>query len=168
MADFQKALPYILKNEGGYVNNPNDHGGATNLGITQRTLNQFRGRRPDYPADVKDLTEDQAGAIYRELYWNPIKGDQIDDQLVATKVFDMAVNFGPIKASKMLQSSVNAMADGVIGPKTLGLVNINAPQDVLNKLVDQCVSRYTYLASHDQSQVVFLNGWLKRARRLPE
>lgn len=168
MADFQKALPYILKNEGGYSNNPHDRGGSTNLGITQATLNEYRDDHPELPEDVKDLTVEEAGDIYRANYWNAIKGDSIDDQRVATKVFDMAVNFGPVRAAKMLQASIGAMADGVIGPKTLGLVNINAPQDVLNKLVDQCVSRYTYLASHDQSQVVFLNGWLKRARRLPE
>jgi len=92
MAEFSRAINTILKNEGGYVNNPNDPGGETNYGISKRSF-------PD--VDIRNLTQEKAIAIYRASYWGkyPLL-DQLDSQEVATKVFDLMVNMGGPPRSK--------------------------------------------------------------------
>ena len=85
MADFNKAIAIILKHEGGYVNDPDDPGGETNMGITKR----------DFPhLDITNLTVEQAKEIYKEKYWDTINGDDITNQTVATQIFDFGVNAG--------------------------------------------------------------------------
>jgi len=70
---------YILKVEGGFVDNPKDPGGRTNYGITAATLASARARLKDagLPEDVKDLTKEQALAIYERFYWKPAGCDHI-------------------------------------------------------------------------------------------
>lgn len=68
MGDFHRCLQIILAEEGGLVNHPRDPGKLTNFGISQRGY-------PDL--DIAHLTREQAIAIYRRDYWNPIKGDDL-------------------------------------------------------------------------------------------
>ena len=169
MSNFSKALAYALENEGGFSDDKNDHGGRTNLGITQGTLDNFRllGIGKAFPLDVKYLTRDQAEMIYKIKYYffEPIKDDR-----VATKLFDMAVNCGPTKAIKMAQVSANSVlpsldleVDGKIGPATIAAINSLPPSMFLEDLVEELKAFYISL---DQPR--FLKGWLKRAERLPE
>jgi len=165
---FHKALEYALANEGGYSNDPLDHGGATMYGITQKTLDSFRllGVGSAFPLDVKYLTKDQAGIIYKAKYWffEPIK-----DERTAIKLFDMAVNLGPTKAIKLAQVSANAVlpslaleVDGKLGPATIAGINSIPPSMFLEDLVEELKNFYVSL-----NQPRFLLGWLKRAARLP-
>jgi lysozyme family protein len=122
MTPFEKALERILKHEGGYVNHPRDPGGATNLGITQRTLDAARMQMMDagLPANVRDLTRKQAGDIYWRFYWTPaayIAGDYADFAL-KFQLFDAYVNHSPSTVVKLLQRAVGAKDDGVMGPQT--------------------------------------------------
>lgn len=94
-ANFQAAMTLVLREEGGYSNNPADPGRATNFGITLATLSAFRGHQVT-DADVKALTLGEAMTIYRANYWNAIKGDQLPSG-IDLAVLDYAVNSGPRK-----------------------------------------------------------------------
>jgi lysozyme family protein len=117
---FDSALSFVLGFEGGYSNDPRDHGGATNLGITQRTLDQARLAHPGWnlPTDVRSLTRAQAARIYRADYWDAVRGDDLPPG-VALLVFDCAVNQGPARARKWLQEAADVTVDGIMGPKTM-------------------------------------------------
>lgn len=95
MAHFEDIIPFILKNEGGYVNHPADRGGETNLGISRRS----------YPNEnIRDMTEERAKYLYRRDFWNRIGGDNLDPQ-VALAAMDAAVNHGPGWALKALKET---------------------------------------------------------------
>ncbi|KKL48233.1 hypothetical protein LCGC14_2327530, partial [marine sediment metagenome] len=97
MASFDKAIPTILKHEGGYVHDPLDPGGETNFGISKRAFPEL---------DIKNLTSGQAVDIYRERYWLHHIYDGIVNQDIATKVFDLAVNMGHRAAHRLLQKAL--------------------------------------------------------------
>lgn len=102
-ANFDACLRFVLQYEGGYVDDPRDPGGATNLGVTKDTLETWR-RRPVTKAEVRALTRDEAAAIYRKLYWDAIGGDILPAgvDLIA---FDIAVNMGAGRARQWLGAS---------------------------------------------------------------
>jgi lysozyme family protein len=156
MATFDQAIGTILEHEGGYTFNPADPGGETNFGISKR----------QYPnLDVKNLTVDQAKEIYKRDYW---KYDGIQNQDVATKVFDMAVNMGPPTAHRLLQMALNALGqdvtvDGVLGPQTQSATNRVDPERLLQELRAQAAVRYADIVLGNQSERTFLLGWMRRA-----
>ena len=91
MADVKKLAPFILKWEGGFVNDPDDLGGATNMGVTMATYKVYckRKGRPE-PAidDLKHLSNDEWIDILKSLYWDKWKADQIKSQSVANILVD--------------------------------------------------------------------------------
>lgn len=111
--NLEDSLKHLLGNEGGFVDNPKDPGGATNYGITQRVA-----KAHGYNGDMRNLPLNTAINIYKSDYWAPIKADQLPDAL-RFHVFDAAVNSGPGQAIKWLQSAAGVTVDGAIGPKTL-------------------------------------------------
>src|SRR5262245_64575336 len=107
MAAFEPAVAKTLIREGGsrFTDDPNDHGGATKYGISQRA----------YPnVDIRNLTEDQAKAIYKRDYWDKVGGDSIASQLVAENIFDTAVNMGVTTAVKLVQMTLGVGIDGKV------------------------------------------------------
>jgi lysozyme family protein len=153
MADSKIAIAKTLVNEGGYVDNPNDSGGPTKYGVTQR----------DLPGeDIKNLTPERATAYYLEHYWKALYS-QIDNQSVADKLFDMGVLFGVGEAVKLLQIVLNIVpVDDIFGPHTLSAVNLADPNMLLvtykTALVTYCIG----IANDRPQDRVFLNGWIKR------
>jgi lysozyme family protein len=116
-ASFAASLREVFRHEGGYVDHPLDPGGATNRGITRATLAAHRGR-PVSKAEVMALSADEAAAIYRQRYWDAVKGDDLPAG-VDLAVFDAAVNSGPGRAARWLQQELGVCVDGVVGPRTL-------------------------------------------------
>lgn len=169
MADFGRAFRYTMQFEGGYSNHPSDKGGPTNMGITQQTLSEWR-RVPVTEQDVKELTEREAMMIYRWRYWF---FDTVMSQRVATKLFDMGVNVGPARAIKMAQNALVGSfgapidIDGQCGPKTCAALNLVPEKELLEALVMRAEKYYHQIVARDESQAVFLRGWLRRARSLP-
>jgi lysozyme family protein len=170
----EQALKFTFGNEGGYSNDPADHGGATNFGIIQRTLDHWNGIHPElnFPADVKNLTMEQAEVIYRADYW---RWDGIIDGRIQIKLFDIAVNAGIQRAVKILQQAVNHIKqtkwlaeDGMLGSKTEGEANAISPVILLNGICEQQKAFYYAIVARDDSQRKFLKGWLKRADMKPE
>lgn len=151
MADFNKAIEIILANEGGYVNNPNDPGGETNFGICKKS----------YPnVDIKNLTKDGAKAIYKIVYWDKVNGDQINDQNLATAVFDFAVNAGTGTAIKQIQKTLNVTVDGVLGPKTMAA--LNASSGLSKSFAKRRARYYIDIVKNKPTQIEFLASWINR------
>jgi lysozyme family protein len=101
VANFLIALSFVLRNEGGYVDDPLDRGSATNLGITIRTLSAWYGRAATVD-EVRSLTPSMVAPIYKSMYWAKIRGDAFRSQALATAVFDASVLCGPPRALRML------------------------------------------------------------------
>jgi lysozyme family protein len=118
--NFDFALAYVLKHEGGYVNHPADPGGMTNLGVTKRVWEEWVAHDVDEKT-MRSLTPEMVGPLYKKKYWDKVKGDDLPSG-VDYVVFDAAVNSGPGRAAKWLQACVGVEQDGGIGPKTLAAV----------------------------------------------
>ena len=111
--NFDAAFTILLGHEGSYSNHKSDPGGATMWGVTQAVA-----RQNGYMGDMRDFTQAQAKLIYRSLYWDACRCEELPEA-VRFDVFDGAVNSGPGQSIRWLQRSVDAEADGVIGAKTL-------------------------------------------------
>ncbi len=111
-ANFQRAIPILLEEEGGLVDNPKDPGGLTKYGISHRS----------YPnVDIRALTPEGAAAIYERDWWPACGADKLPWPLCLF-VFDHAVNAGCVAAIKCLQRAAHVKDDGNLGPLTLGAV----------------------------------------------
>jgi len=157
MANFDTAIVKTLAREGGsrYTEIAGDNGGATKYGISKNS----------YPnVDIKNLTESQARDIYRRDYWNRVRGDEITSQAIAENLFDTAVNMGVRTASRLCQSAIGiGSADGVIGPKSLAMLNKYDEKSFIALYTLAKVGRYAYICNADRSQSKFLLGWINRA-----
>jgi lysozyme family protein len=155
--NYEKALEMVFKHEGGYVNHKSDPGGCTNYGITIKTLRAFRGSKDVDCEDVKNLSRDEAMLIYRQNYWDKVKGDELPAGFDVA-VFDFAVNAGIKRAIKTLQEVVKVDTDGIIGPKTLAAVNEKG--NILLLLAYHALR----LAFYRKLKIypVFKNGWERR------
>ena len=106
---FAACIPIILMSEGGYVNNPRDPGGPTNLGITQQTLSGWLGHAASV-ADVQALTQAQVEPIYQADYYNAAHCQQLAAG-IDLMIFDEAVNQGVGRAIRTLQQAAGVTAD---------------------------------------------------------
>lgn len=159
-SNFERALSCVLKQEGGFVDHPADPGGATALGITRATLARARGR-PASVADVKALTRAEAAAIYRRLYWDAVAGDRLPPGLDLA-VFDLAVNSGPPRALRLLQSSLGVPQDGVLGPVTLRAARACESATAIRALAQARLGFLHRLATWR----VFGRGWNRRVEEV--
>lgn len=125
---FEQALTTILRFEGGYVNDPDDPGGATNKGIIQKTYDSYRRVKGLDERPVRQITDEEVREIYERDYWRAVRCDKFSAThgYSALAHFDCAVNQGSFLASKLLQNAINVThekdvikVDGIIGPKTL-------------------------------------------------
>jgi lysozyme family protein len=166
MADtFDACLAFTLREEGGYVDDPADPGGATNMGITLATYRQWSDNPDLGPAQVQDMTERTARAIYRSLYWNPLRGDALPAG-VDLSVFDMGVNAGIWGSARILQRALGFTGeevDGCVGPETLTAAAKFDPRTLVNDLAERQAAYYRSLSDFP----TFGAGWLNRtnARR---
>lgn len=151
---FEDALAVVLHWEGGFTDNPNDPGGATNLGITHRTLADWLGR-PVTVDEVRALTVSDVAPIYRRNYWDACRCAEMPAG-VDLVLFDSAVNQGPGRAKRLLQRSVGAVGDGILGPATMAAVAKTAPAAVIDELVARRAVHYAGLQSD------FHLGWYRR------
>jgi lysozyme family protein len=160
MSRFQECLARILKHEGGYVNDPLDSGGRTNLGVTQRVWEEFVGH-PVTEADMKALTPEKIAPMYKLKYWNPSYCEVLPKGLDYV-VFDFAVNAGTGRSVKTLQQAIGCVADGVIGPKTMAAINDANPKDLIAKFSDARADFYQGIVARKPDQARFIKGWLNR------
>lgn len=159
MAKSEILKPFILSFEGGFVNDPNDRGGATNKGVTIATYRHVFGKDKTV-ADLKNITDKEWDMVYRSQYWYQMRADDIADQSIANLMVDFAWTSGVARASKYLQRAVGAKQDGIVGAKTLHAVNATDPKALFKTLHTQ---REAYIRSIAKgTQRKFLRGWLRR------
>ena len=158
MADknFDPCLAFVLAAEGGYIDDPLDPGGATNLGITLKALTDWRHSAVT-KQDVMSLSRDEAAAIYRAHYWNVVRGESLPAG-VDLMVFDAAVNLGAGRSARMLQAIVGTTQDGSIGPATVAAIVAARPTDTIEALATKRSDYYHSLSTFDH----FGAGWIKR------
>jgi lysozyme family protein len=153
---FAPALALLLEHEGGFVDHPDDPGGATNRGITQATLGRARGA-PATEEDVRLLQADEAAAIYRRHYWDAVRADDLPPG-IDLAVFDCAVNAGPGRAVRLLQRVLGVPADGIVGPVTLAASRRADPASVIRRYGRARLGFLRRLAIWP----VFRRGWRRR------
>lgn len=161
LGKFELVYPVIEKWEGSFNNDPDDPGGATNMGITQGDLERWR-KRSVTVQEVEQLTREEARQIYRAYYWEPIHGDELP--LAAAQVtYNSAVLEGVRKGSRYLQEALRQQgfdisADGEIGPLTIAACS----QADLKRLVsDFTGASEAYLRSRPGFPK-YGKGWLNR------
>ena len=154
--NFDNCLALLLKSEGGYVNNPKDPGGRTNLGVTQKTWEAWVGRESS-EKEIRALTKDQVAPLYKAKYWTACYGPQLPLG-VDYALLDASVNMGVGRAVKLLQESLGCVPDGQIGPRTIQLIDQKNPQDVIEGFSKRKISFYESLPTF----ATFGKGWLKR------
>ncbi len=132
--NFDNCLKFTLQFEGGFVNNPKDPGGPTNLGVTQKTLSSFLGR-PATIADVKALTPEKVAPIYKSKFWDKVSGDDLPKG-IDLAVFDFGVHSGPSRGVKGLQRVLKLADDGKAGNDTITAANKADPKTTVNAICD--------------------------------
>lgn len=159
---FDNALAFVLSWEGGYSNLLNDHGGATNQGITQSEYDRFRKAKGLIAQDVRKITNDELREIYYNSYWLPVHGNDLAYPL-ALSLFDSSVNCGPGTAIIFLEKSLRLPLDGGWG-QNVGkkLASKTSSADIALQIMEYRHQYYQYIANIDITQVVFLKGWLNR------
>jgi len=151
---FKECLDLVLKSEGGWVDNALDPGGETNLGVTKAVWEEWVG----HPVEsLKNLTKDDVAPLYELKYWRPCYGEVLPRGLDFV-VFSMAVNAGPGRAVKLLQSTIGCVPDGVIGPRTRRLISNGNSATFIAQFSETRREYYRTLKTFP----IFGKGWLSR------
>lgn len=156
--NFNLSLNFLLKSEGGFVNDPRDSGGMTNLGVTKQVWQEWVGHDVS-EKEMLSLSLLMVSPLYKRKYWDACKADDLIAGLDYC-VFDTAVNAGVGRAIKLLQSSVGAVPDGAIGNETYTLIK-KAETDPKRIIELFCAKRLEFMATL-KSFPVFGKGWSNR------
>lgn len=162
--NFEQALKELLVHEGGYVNHPSDPGGMTNLGVTARVWTEWVGHEVD-EKQMRALTPELVAPLYKRKYWDACRADELISGLDYC-VFDVAVNSGPGRAIKFLQSCVGVTADGGFGPATLAAVK-KAEEDPARLIEIYSAKRLEFLQALP-TFATFGKGWSRRVSEVKE
>lgn len=167
MANVNELAPFILKWEGGFVNDPDDLGGATNMGVTIRTYQDYRKKKglpePDVN-DLKNLSKEEWTDIMKGAYWDRWKADQIQNQSIANILVDWVWASG-VYGIKLPQEILEVTVDGIVGKNTIAAINNYTPQAELFGRIKQ--ARYDYIdriCEKRPANKKFRNGWRNRIK----
>lgn len=173
MSDFEKAVHYLLENEGGYTADPD----PTNYGVTLSTLRRngelaagdYDGDGDIDADDILRMTREDAIHFYRVHWWERYGYGEIDSDESAQKIFDLSVNMGPGAAHRLGQAAINMLygyvllEDGILGPRTLARIN-RAPYFLfVGELRAQAWRRYKRILEDFPHLEKYRNGWRNRA-----
>jgi len=176
--DFETAIEEVLKSEGGYVNDPLDLGGETNLGITLK----FMLDKKDYELfdiendgdidkiDLKKLDKERAKLIYRKYFWDNFSLDLVESGKIAYLIFDMVINHGPgilKRVKRVLNDLYEAELDetkGTIDGDTLYFLNTLDVDELIDVLLSFRERYYKEITIKRPANQKFLKGWLNRVK----
>lgn len=166
-----RALAFVLKWEGGYVNDPSDPGGATNKGVTQAVYNDWREDKNLPNRGVQAITPQEVSAIYEARYWNASACGALPGP-VDLVMFDSAVNCGVHRAAVWLQLAVGATTDGQIGPKSLAAIKAYLAKNPATQLAASILvyraAHYDKICQENPKLLKFARGWANRLASLKE
>lgn len=169
MADVNKLVPFILKWEGGFVNDPDDLGGATNMGVTLATYMQYC-RKKGYPVPTVDrlkrMSEREWAEILKTMYWDRWKADQIINQSVANILVDWVWASG-IHGIKRPQKILGVDVDGIVGVQTIAAVNARDGKDLFYAIKSDRVNFIDEICKARPANEKFRRGWLNRINSIP-
>ena len=164
MADPKKLIPFILRWEGGFVNDPDDLGGATNKGITICTFGEYR-KRKGLPSptvqELKNLSENDWYNIFKTMYWDRWRGDDIRNQSVANILIDWVWASG-VHGIKRPQRILGVPDDGIVGKVTLSYLNIAEPKRLFNAIKADRIKFIDEICKARPANEKFRKGWLNR------
>lgn len=152
-ANFNMAFDLLIRLEGGITNDPNDNGGLTKYGISQRAFPNLK---------IVELTLEDARDIYKKNYWDACRCDELPGSFDIA-VFDTAVNQGPTQAIKLLQRAVGVLDDGVIGKITLDACRASGAAELRNFML-----RRLYHYSQLEDYKHYKKGWFNRLLTVSE
>lgn len=164
MADIKLLVPKILKWEGGFVDDPKDHGGATNKGVTISTWQKV-GYDKDLDGDIdvldlKAITPADFERVLR-IYWNRWRADEIKDQKIAEILVDWVWGSGSW-GIKIPQRLLGLKDDGIVGPKTIAAINAQNPLSFHADIYQRRKQFLQDIVTKNPSQQRFIKGWLNR------
>ena len=154
--NFEQCLALVLKHEGGFVNNPKDPGGMTNLGVTKKVWEAYVGHPVDESA-MRALGPQDVAPLYKKQYWDKISGDSLPFG-VDYATFDMAVNSGVSRAAKTLQQVLGVGADGQVGQATISACEAANAREVATGVCEARLAFLQSLSTYD----TFGKGWSRR------
>lgn len=161
-SNWEQSLKKMLVHEGGYANHPQDPGGRTNLGVTQRVWEEWKGS-PSDENEMRSLTVEQVTPLYKKRFWDAARCDDLPSG-VDYVVFDFAVNAGVGRSAITLQTICGVARDGAIGPMTLAAVNQYDPKTLIEKFSAHREFFYKQLSTYP----VFGKGWIRRVNEVKE
>lgn len=164
LSNWDKAFDHVIAHEGGFTDDTRDPGnklpdgrpGCTNLGCTQANWEAHVGHQVTHD-DMRALTKEDVKPLYKKNYWDAVKGDDLPGG-VDYAAFDFAINAGPGRSKKVLQTALGVTADGAIGPGTLAAIEAADGEELLKKFSEAKESFYRSLPTFD----TYGKGWLKR------
>lgn len=164
MANHKILESFVLKWEGGFVNDKDDLGGATNMGVTLATYRSVFGSKKTVK-DLKRMTRVQWGVIFKKYYWDKWKADDIKDQNVANILVDWLWCSGSY-GIKIPQKVLGVSIDGIVGTKTIAAINARDGRELFETIRQE---RKDYIDSICQARpqnMKFKKGWLNRINSL--
>ena len=167
MAKVEILAPKILKWEGHFVNDPDDLGGATNMGVTISTWKQVGyDKDGDGDIDIDDLKKlsvaDMINKVLKPHYWDKWQADKINNQSIADTLVDWVWSSGA-NGIKLPQHLFGLTVDGIVGDKTISYINNYPDQKELFEKIMR--ARYNFIDKICRSRIAnekFRNGWLNR------
>lgn len=164
MADPKKLIPFILRWEGGFVNDPDDLGGVTNKGITIGTFGEYR-KQKGLPSptvqELKNLLENEWYEIFKTMYWDRWIGDEIKSQPVANILVDWVWASG-VHGIKRPQRILGVPDDGIVGKVTLSYLNIAEPKRLFEAIKADRIKFIDEICKARPANEKFRKGWLNR------
>lgn len=156
---------FIRTFEGGFVDDPDDAGGATNRGVTIATWRK-QGYDIDNDgdidvADLKIITDDDAMNIMKRNYWDRWKADEIIDQSIANILVDWVWGSGSY-GIKIPQRMIGVKVDGVVGPKTIDALNSKDARTFFSEIKKERADYFERICEINSHNRKFLNGWIRR------
>lgn len=169
MANVEKLVPFILKWEGGLVNDPDDLGGLTNMGVCFKTYKLYckrKGLPKPTEQQLANLSKEEFTDILKTMYWDACKADQIVSQSVANAIVDWAWNSGTVTAVKEVQKELGVKADGIIGNITLSAINSKSPLPLFGRIHQARIAFIERICKARPANKKFYRGWMNRINSL--
>lgn len=154
--NFNECFQWLLAHEGGYVDHPDDPGGATNLGVTQQTWSDYAGHKAT-KEEIRALTAADVKPLYKRRYWDVVWGDKLPSG-IDWMLCDWGVNSGPARPIKKVQKIIGSNPDGVMGPITLGKIEASHTEKLIDALYMERQAFYENLKTFH----IFGKGWTRR------
>ena len=164
MADYRKLKPFILRWEGGYINDQADLGKQTNKGVTLSTYRSVFGKNKTV-SDLKKITDEQWEFIFKKFYWDKWKADDIKDQNVANILVDWLWCSGSYGIN-IPQRVLGVSVDGIVGSKTIAAINARDGRELFDTIKQERKDFIDRICQTRPQNRKFKNGWMNRINSL--